>query len=111
MFWAQQLSETLTVLKAQNDELTGHTNPKQKIHLHQKIKEENNVLRTRLRELEGQLSWTQKQLRTLEGDATGKGGAAESLDERYACCPLTEALSLGSSLHGFTVIKNSKHTS
>ncbi len=46
---AQQMSEVLTKLKAENDELTGHHNPKQKIHLHQKIKEENNVLRVKLR--------------------------------------------------------------
>jgi hypothetical protein len=45
----QELSEGVKQLKAQNDELTGHNNPKQKIRLHQKIKEENSALRTKAR--------------------------------------------------------------
>ncbi len=45
----QDMSEALVRLKSQNDELTGHQNPKQKIHLHQRIKEENNVLRLKVK--------------------------------------------------------------
>ena len=48
-FLFQQLSETVTVLKAQNDELVGHNNTKQKIHLHQTIKEENHKLQDKIK--------------------------------------------------------------
>jgi len=39
------LAEETQIMSAQNNKLIGHTNLKQKIHLHAKVKEENHVLK------------------------------------------------------------------
>jgi len=74
-----------TRLNMENDMLTGHMNANQKIHLHQKIKEENNVLRAenyKLKEeakiMRERFTKTEKDLQYLQ--AKYKIGSSELVD-------------------------------
>jgi hypothetical protein len=52
-----------TELQEQNDKLVGHQNPRQKIQLHVKIKEENNVLRDQTEQQRHELRRLHKKLK------------------------------------------------
>ncbi len=80
-----RLESEKTRLNMENDMLTGHMNANQKIHLHQKIKEENNGLRTenyKLKEeakiMREKLGKTEKDLQFLQ--AKYKIGHSEMMD-------------------------------
>ena len=74
-----------TRLNLENDMLTGHMNANQKIHLHQKIKEENNSLRTENYKLREEAKTMRERLGKVEKDfqyvqAKYKIGHAELVD-------------------------------
>ncbi|KAJ1640011.1 hypothetical protein T492DRAFT_832450 [Pavlovales sp. CCMP2436] len=91
-------AEALKVAKTELAKLVGHQNPRQKIQLHVKIKEENNSLQIRCREL---TDHTLRLERLLAGHSIAHGGGKKGvISSAAAVCARRRAI-VGSTRGGF----------
>jgi uncharacterized membrane protein YfhO len=64
----EKLTKENVKLNKQNNKLLGHSNPKQKIQLHIKIKEENNLLKKEVQTCTEKLASREMVLKKVEAD-------------------------------------------